>query len=163
MSDTMECQPSERELALSTHRRSRAFRLGIEAKAVALATPAQPAPLPPDTAFFRECWFMIESVSPCLTLPMATIKRAVCERYGVSLNDLVSHRVAKAITLPRHIAMYLCKELTEWSLPAVGRAFEGRDHTTVLYAVRKIERLLASDDQLAAAVGQLRADLEARL
>ncbi|MEL6734271.1 MAG: chromosomal replication initiator protein DnaA [Pseudomonadota bacterium] len=77
------------------------------------------------------------------------IQRVVARHYNVSRNDMLSNRRTRVIVLPRQIAMYLSKLLTPRSLPEIGRRFGGRDHTTVLHAVRKIERLLAEDQQLA--------------
>lgn len=76
------------------------------------------------------------------------IKKAVCEFYQLRENDLVSKRRVRSIARPRQLAMALCKELTELSLPEIGQAFGGRDHTTVLHACRKIDELIADDDQL---------------
>jgi len=76
------------------------------------------------------------------------IQKVVARHYNVSKNDLLSNRRTRVIVRPRQIAMYLSKILTPRSLPEIGRRFGGRDHTTVLHAVRKIESLLAEDDKL---------------
>jgi chromosomal replication initiation ATPase DnaA len=77
-----------------------------------------------------------------VTIPkVRDIQRAVCEHFKVSFIDLISHRRDRQATFPRQIAMYLCKTLTLRSLPDIGDRFGGRDHTTILYAVRKITRL----------------------
>lgn len=68
------------------------------------------------------------------------IQRAVCEKYRVSYIDLISHRRTSSVTEPRHIAMWMCKQLTTLSLPAIARHFDGRDHTTILSAIRKIDK-----------------------
>ena len=70
------------------------------------------------------------------------IKRATTQVFGVSKTDLVSPCKAQSITYPRQLAMFLCRELTEKSYPQIGNAFGGRDHATVIHAVRKITRLL---------------------
>ena len=70
------------------------------------------------------------------------IQEAVARHYAISIDALVGERRTKRIVVPRQVAMYLCRELTDSSLPAIGRAFGGRDHTTVLYAVQKISGLL---------------------
>ena len=67
------------------------------------------------------------------------IQRTVAEAYGIKVGDMGSSRRPARLVLPRQIAMYLSKELTQKSLPEIGEAFGGRDHTTVLYAVRKIQ------------------------
>ena len=79
------------------------------------------------------------------------IQRRVAEHYGIRIADMHSARRARAVARPRQVAMYLAKQLTPRSLPEIGRKFGGRDHTTVMYAIRKIEDLrttepLMSDD-----------------
>lgn len=78
-------------------------------------------------------------------LTVDKIQRAVCEEFGLTLNDMVSKRRARAIARPRQVAMYLSKKLTKRSLPDIGRRFGGRDHTTVMHAVKRIETLRADD------------------
>ena len=73
---------------------------------------------------------------------MDLIQEAVARHYAISIDELVGEKRTKRIVVPRQVAMYLCRELTDASLPAIGRAFGGRDHTTVLYAVQKISGLL---------------------
>src|SRR5262249_48334072 len=77
------------------------------------------------------------------------IQRIVARQYNVSRADLLSSRRTANVVRPRQIAMYLAKALTLRSLPEIGRRFGGRDHTTVLHAVRKIETLATSDAALA--------------
>ena len=77
------------------------------------------------------------------------ILRIVSKHYGVSRADLLSARRTANVVRPRQIAMYLAKTLTLRSLPEIGRRFGGRDHTTVLHAVRKIEGLVQGDKVLA--------------
>jgi chromosomal replication initiator protein len=71
-----------------------------------------------------------------------------------------SARRARAVARPRQVAMYLCKQLTPRSLPEIGRKFGGRDHTTVMHAVRKIEELRAQDRHIAEDIELLRRMLE---
>ncbi|WP_245296840.1 MULTISPECIES: chromosomal replication initiator protein DnaA [Rhodomicrobium] len=73
------------------------------------------------------------------------ILRVVMKHFGVNRGDLLSSRRNRSIVRPRQIGMYLAKSLTARSLPEIGRRFGGRDHTTVLHAIRKIESLLAAD------------------
>jgi chromosomal replication initiator protein len=73
------------------------------------------------------------------------ILRVVMKHFGVNRGDLLSSRRNRSIVRPRQIGMYLAKSLTARSLPEIGRRFGGRDHTTVLHAIRKIESLLAED------------------
>ena len=77
------------------------------------------------------------------------IQRIVSKHYNVSKADLLSARRTRTIVRPRQVAMYLSKMMTPRSLPEIGRRFGGRDHTTVLHAVRKIESLVSSDQLLA--------------
>ena len=76
------------------------------------------------------------------------IQKLVASHYNVSRSDILSERRTAAVVKPRQIAMYLAKVLTLRSLPEIGRRFGGRDHTTVLHAVRKIEKLLGEDTGL---------------
>ena len=71
-----------------------------------------------------------------------------------------SARRARAVARPRQVAMWLCKQLTPRSLPEIGRKFGGRDHTTVMHAVRKIEELRAGDRTMAEDIELLRRMLE---
>lgn len=77
------------------------------------------------------------------------IQRLVARHYNVSKTELLSNRRTRTIVKPRQVAMYLAKVMTPRSLPEIGRRFGGRDHTTVLHAVRKIEGLSSGDSQLA--------------
>ena len=77
------------------------------------------------------------------------IQRVVARQYNVSRADILSSRRTANVVRPRQIAMYLAKTLTLRSLPEIGRRFGGRDHTTVLHAVRKIEGLVDNDNVLA--------------
>ena len=76
------------------------------------------------------------------------IQRVVARHYNVSKQELVSNRRTRVIVKPRQIAMYLAKTMTPRSFPEIGRRFGGRDHTTVLHAVRKIEDLIGADTKL---------------
>ena len=76
------------------------------------------------------------------------IQKLVASRYNVSRSDILSERRTAAVVKPRQIAMYLSKVLTLRSLPEIGRRFGGRDHTTVLHAVRKIDKLIGEDNVL---------------
>ena len=74
------------------------------------------------------------------------IQRKVADYYNLRLSDLLSARRSRTIARPRQIAMYLSKILTTRSLPEIGRKFGGRDHTTVMHAVKKIEELKHEDN-----------------
>jgi len=88
------------------------------------------------------------------------IQRIVARHYNVSRSDLLSSRRTANVVRPRQIAMYLAKTLTLRSLPEIGRRFGGRDHTTVLHAVRKIEALIGTDNALAAEIEVLKSQLQ---
>lgn len=76
------------------------------------------------------------------------IQKATAEHYGLKQSDLISERRTRSVARPRQAAMWLAKQLTTRSLPDIGRRFGGRDHTTVLHAVRRIEALRAADPNL---------------
>ena len=78
-------------------------------------------------------------------IPVELIQHEVCRYFGVSKGDLVGASRSKAFAYPRQVAMYLCRELTDESLPKIGRAFGGRDHSTVMHATAKISNLINSD------------------
>ena len=88
------------------------------------------------------------------------IKRKVADHYNLRLSDLVSARRARAVARPRQVAMFLAKTLTSKSLPEIGRGFGGRDHTTVIHAVRKVEQLREIDSQISDDIELLRRMLE---
>jgi chromosomal replication initiator protein len=78
-------------------------------------------------------------------IPIELIQHEICRYFGISKADLVGSSRSKAFAYPRQIAMYLCRELTDESLPKIGRAFGGRDHSTVMHATAKISNLINSD------------------
>jgi len=84
------------------------------------------------------------------------IQRKVAEHYNLRLTDMHSARRARNVARPRQVAMYLAKQLTARSLPEIGRKFGGRDHTTVMHAVRKVEELIDEDAQIAQDVDVVR-------
>jgi chromosomal replication initiator protein len=88
-------------------------------------------------------------------LTCAVVRAEVAGFYRIPLAQLDSRRRLLSTILPRQVAMYLCKTLTNRSLPEIGRRFGGRDHTTILHAVRKIERLRRDDERLDAELREL--------
>ncbi len=88
------------------------------------------------------------------------IQRRVAEYYNVRLADMLSARRARAVARPRQVAMWLSKQLTTRSLPEIGRKFGGRDHTTVIHAVRKIDELRQADSGMDEDVDLLKRMLE---
>lgn len=77
------------------------------------------------------------------------IQKQVAEHYNIKVSDMHSARRSRVVARPRQVAMYLSKRLTSKSLPEIGRKFGGKDHTTVMHAVRRIEELIASDLEFA--------------
>ena len=89
------------------------------------------------------------------------IQRKVSEHYNIRLSDMIGPKRLRTYARPRQIAMFLSKQLTSRSLPEIGRRFGGRDHTTVMHGVRRIEELKAQDGQIAEDLEMLRRALEA--
>lgn len=90
------------------------------------------------------------------------IQEAVARHYSISLDELVGEKRTKRIVVPRQVAMYLSRELTDSSLPVIGRAFGGRDHTTVIYAVQKVAAQMADEGSIYEAVQTLTSSLTGR-
>lgn len=88
------------------------------------------------------------------------IQKKVAEHFQIRLSDMSSARRSRSVARPRQVAMYLSKHLTSRSLPEIGRKFGGRDHTTVMHAVKKIDQLMAADTAFAEDVDLLRRMLE---
>ena len=88
------------------------------------------------------------------------IQRRVSEHYNIRLSDMIGPKRVRNYARPRQMAMYLAKHMTNRSLPEIGRRFGGRDHTTVMHGVRKIEELKALDSQIADDLELLRRALE---
>lgn len=103
--------------------------------------------------------FNFHSHCPSLQL----IFRMVAHDYGVTPNEILSSRRDASIVRPRQVAMYLSKILTTRSLPEIGRRIGGKDHTTVLHAVRKIEGLIEADAELAARVAHIAEEVRGSL
>ena len=184
MTDTVQCAPTERELALSAHRRHKEFLRQCDAKAAALraqaldaaaaaerlaapawesVAPAWPVtPALSEKEFFKECWFLIEGVSPKRPT-LGEIKRAVTLYFRLPDEAMIVGRRRVDWLRPRQLAMYLCNTLTIKSMPEIGRAFGGADHTTVLHAGRRLSVLMAKDPTFAAVVAKIRTQLEESL
>ncbi len=81
-------------------------------------------------------------------LDIQDIKKKVAEKWGVSVSDIDSEKKQKDIVIPRQIAMYIAKNLTSKSLPEIGKSFGGRDHATVIYAVKKVRELMIANPRL---------------
>lgn len=151
--------PSETKYA----KRHRDFHASISAKATKNSAPVAARYVPKQYAinpapFWRDMWFYDlvrcgETYVPGERIrqrfDVRQIQRVVASFYGVKLSDMVSSRRTGEIIMPRHVAVYLAKELTSKSLPEIGMRFGGRDHTTILFAVRKIARLVKIFPELA--------------
>jgi chromosomal replication initiator protein len=87
------------------------------------------------------------------------ISRAVAEEWGVEPEQLASKRRTKDLTVPRQVAMYLIRELLDLPLVQIGGAFGGRDHSTVIHSIRKVETNLESDSSLRSSVHRVRESL----
>ena len=92
---------------------------------------------------------------------ISEIKAATCEQFGISTDELTSSARTARIAWPRQVAMYLARELTQESLPSIGRAFGGRDHTTVLHAWRRTDERMSNNPASRTAVEELRQRLAA--
>ena len=87
------------------------------------------------------------------------IQTAVGEHYNIRLEDFTAKKRTKSIAFPRQVAMYLSRELTDFSLPKIGEEFGGRDHTTVIHAHEKISSMFKNDQQLQQDIKQIRSVL----
>ena len=96
--------------------------------------------------------------APEVTIPL--IQEVISQRFGVTLDELVSPRRSQAVAYPRQVAMYLSRELTDASLPMIGKQFGGRDHTTVIHAKDKITRLIREDRSVYNLVQELTARIK---
>ena len=97
--------------------------------------------------------------APSGSLTIAEIKDATCQRYGLTPEELISKSRSPRLAWPRQLAMYLARELTAESLPAIGRQFGGRDHTTVMHAYRRASSKINEDEGSQEALHSLLADL----
>jgi chromosomal replication initiator protein len=87
------------------------------------------------------------------------IQRKVAEYYNIKLSDMHSARRSSNIARPRQVAMYLCKQVTSRSLPEIGRKFGGKDHTTVMHAIKRVQELMAEDVEIREDVARLQRSL----
>jgi chromosomal replication initiator protein len=92
-------------------------------------------------------------------LTIDDIQRRVCEFYQIKVSEMLSSKRTKNITKPRHVAMYLSKNMTTKSLPEIGKSFGGKDHTSVLHSVRKIAKQIQDDSDLMTEINTLQESL----
>lgn len=86
---------------------------------------------------------------------IAAIQQAVAEFFGIRVEEMKAKKRTKGVAFPRQVAMYLCRELTDASLPRIGEEFGGRDHTTVMHACDRVKTVLLQDAHLAASIRNL--------
>ena len=106
---------------------------------------------------------VLKDVFPQGELPEVSVERiqeTVVERFGISMQELTGDRRSQSIVYPRQVAMYLCRELTDSSLPKIGKKFGGRDHTTVIHATSKIAKLIQEDRSVYNLVQELTARIK---
>ncbi len=88
------------------------------------------------------------------------IQKLVCDHFQVKLSELKSKKRSRSVVIPRQIAMYLARKYTHHSLPDLGEAFGGKDHTSVLHSIRKVEKMLKEDEEMRRTVEKLERLLE---
>jgi len=110
-------------------------------------------------------WFgdLVSATAPRPEGPprIAFIQAIVAKSYGMTTLDMVSQCRTRDVVLPRQIAMYLAKNMTPRAYPEIGRRFGGRDHTTVIHAIRKIGARCVSDPEFAGRINALKAEISA--
>jgi chromosomal replication initiator protein len=87
------------------------------------------------------------------------IQKYVADQFRIKLSDMKSDKRLKALVVPRQIAVYLCRELTKASYPEIGDKFGGKDHSTIIYSMKKVERQLAQDLELKSTIENLKRGL----
>ena len=113
-----------------------------------------------DMDMTRDCLADVLRVSE-RKVTVEEIQRRVAEHYNIRLSEIIGPTRVRTVARPRQIAMYLCKTLTSRSLPEIGRRFGGRDHTTIMHGVKRVEELKSRDSAIAEDVELLRRTLEA--
>jgi hypothetical protein len=116
----------------------------VEAKPVPAPTP-EPAPFIPPAPILTLRMVTVERLQRQSIPKIKNVLQLVSERYSTPISDIVSRRRDAVICHPRQVAMWLAREVLKRSLPEIGRAIGGRDHTTVISGIRKIERLRQAD------------------
>ena len=102
----------------------------------------------------KDWFYIVERERKCPSVKQ--IQGMVAERYGVSRDDIISQRRTSVVVKPRQIAMYLVKEMTTLSYPAIGRHFGNRDHTTCLYTCKKIADMILTDSDFSLEISNIR-------
>jgi chromosomal replication initiator protein len=89
-------------------------------------------------------------------LSMEIIQKAVVDMFSLSVNDLKGKKRPRKIVYPRQLAMYICREMTDFSTTEIGEAFGGRDHATVIHSIERIQGLLLTDPSLDSTIENLK-------
>ena len=105
--------------------------------------------------------FPMVQAMQCHRITVRFIQETVADYYDLRLSDMFSDRRSREVARPRQVAMFLARDLTPKSLPSIGKLFGGRDHTTVIHAIRHVEALCKVDGDICADVEALRARLAA--
>ena len=116
---------------------------------------------PIDVSFARTVLKDIFSASDSNITP-ENIKKKVCKYFNIKVADIESAKRARQFALPRQIAMYLCRDMTDLSLPKIGACFGGRDHSTVLHACEKISKDIVSNDSIREVVRTLEKEMNGK-
>jgi chromosomal replication initiator protein len=89
-------------------------------------------------------------------LSVEEIQKVVASYYNIKVSEIKSSRRLKVLVLPRQIAMYLSRQLTSYSYPEIGERFGGKDHSTIIHAIKKIEKAMENDYQLSATINNIK-------
>ena len=146
---------------LQAERKARLERMSPPPRVVrpVIVPPIKPIQYLAHDAGWEQMWhydLVSTRARPPSKIAVKDIQTAVAEFFKVRVEDMLAHRRTVDIVIPRHVAMYLTKKLTHRSLPEIGRLFGRRDHTTVLYAIRRIEAMCETDSAMFGAVTQIR-------
>jgi chromosomal replication initiator protein len=120
----------------------------LEGAVTQVSAMAEMLRMPISLTIAREALKDIVSINSAKRISIDDIVEAVCRQFVVRVADLQSHRRTRSVTLPRQVAMYLCKKMTQKTLSEIGGFFGGRDHTTVLHSIRKIEGEIVKQSDL---------------
>ncbi|MFN0155163.1 MAG: chromosomal replication initiator protein DnaA [Gaiella sp.] len=118
--------------------------------------------MPPTVAVAEEVLCKLFPGEEAQPVTIERIQDVVCSRFDIPHAELIGQKRHQAVTYPRQVAMYLCRELTSASLPRIGKEFGGRDHTTVIHATSKIKQLISQDRAVYNLVQDLTAAVKAR-
>lgn len=141
------CEQKRLEL-LAEQRKQEAIQRALESKIILEQVAVAPEPKPkPEQVDLRPVLYFRESYSR--KRKIEEIVRIVANQFSVSEMALLSQRRTKNVITARHVLYWLCREVTPYSLPEIGRRLDGRDHTTILHGIRKIDGLILNGDPIA--------------